>query len=238
MELTMSTPDLEVIPLKMPSNVRQSKRINLTQEAYNRIKNLLYNQELVPGQKVIYEDLARLFKMSTTPIISALSKLEQEGLMVSKFNRGFFVSEISVEEANDLIDARYVLEEYSVQKLIDNYTEGKIEYLDKLREELDSYRPSSYSRKRVYLDSYFHIGISEMAGNAYVKKLLATIFEKIYLRYRTERLPVERQESANREHLLLLDAIRRKDKKGALRVLQQHFRAVRENLINTIIQKE
>jgi DNA-binding GntR family transcriptional regulator len=176
--------------------------------------------------------------MSTTPIISALSKLEQEGLVTSKFNRGFFVSEISVEEANDLIEARWILEEYSVRKLIDTYTEEKFEYLKKLRENLDNYMPSSYTRKRLFLDSYFHIGIAEMAGNAYVSRLLADIFEKIYLRYRTERLPIERQMSANREHMLLLDAIQRKDKEEALKILEQHYMAVRRNLINTIIQKE
>jgi DNA-binding GntR family transcriptional regulator len=44
--------------------------------------------------------------------------------------------------------------------------------------------------------------------------------------------------SANREHMLLLDAIQRKDKEEALKILEQHYMAVRRNLINTIIQKE
>ncbi|MEM2146437.1 MAG: GntR family transcriptional regulator, partial [Candidatus Jordarchaeaceae archaeon] len=85
-----------------------------------KIKEMLYKQKLIPGQKIIYEELAKTFKISLTPIINALSRLEQEGLVVLVHNRGYFVKEISEKEAEDLIEARQSLEEYSIKKLINN----------------------------------------------------------------------------------------------------------------------
>jgi len=226
--------------------VRQSKQLEnpfispkaekkgLISEAYSKIKEMLYNQELIPGQKIIYEDFAKAFHMSTTPIINALSRLEQDGLVVLKFNRGYFVSEISEKEGEDLLETRQVLEEYSIKKLIDTFSERKIRCLEETLEKLKNYRPSSYTKKRLFLDAAFHVKIAEMAGNEIVKDLLNFIYEKIYLRYRTERIPFNRMDEADKEHTMLLKAIKRKDKQMALKVLDDHFVKVKKNLLLTI----
>ena len=206
----------------------------LIAEAYIRIKQMLYKQELVPGQKVIYEDLAQALHMSTTPIINALSRLEQDGLVILKYNRGYFVTEISEKEAEDLIEARQALEEYSIKKLIDTYRDEKMKFLEDLLRKLASYRPNSYTKKRLFMDSAFHVAIAEMAGNQIVKETLRFIFERIYLRYKMERITLNRMNEADREHAMILNAIKRKDKKRALKKLEHHFKKVKYNLYQTI----
>ena len=195
---------------------------------------MLYNQELVPGQKIIYEDLAKAFHMSTTPIINALSRLEQDGLVILKYNRGYFVTEISEKEAEDLLEARHILEGYSIKKLIGTYSEAKIKYLEKILKQLKGYRPSSYTKKRLFMDAAFHVSIAEMAGNEIVRELLNFIYEKIYLRYRTERIPFKRMDEADKEHTLLLHSIKKKNLPSALKVLDDHFIKVKKNLLLTI----
>ena len=212
----------------------KTEKKGLISEAYRKIKRMLYNQELVPGQKIIYEDLARAFNMSTTPIISALSRLEQDGLVILKYNRGYFVSEISEKEAEDLVEARQALEAYSIKKLIDTHSEEKMRFVEEILQELKAYRPSSYTKKRLFLDAAFHVGIAEASGNETVKELLEFIYEKIYLRYRTERIPFRRMDEADREHAMILNAIRKRDKKAALKRLDDHFKIVRRNLFQTI----
>lgn len=207
---------------------------SLTSEAYYKIKQMLYNQGIVPGQKIIYEDLANTFRMSTTPIINALSRLEQDGLVILKYNRGYFVTEISEKEAEYLLEARQALEEYSVKKLIDISTDEKIQFLEKILKRLKAYRPNSYTKKRLFMDSVFHVGIAEMAGNPIVKEMLRFIFERIYLRYRTERIALKRMDEADKEHTILLNAIKKKNLPLALKVLDGHFIKVKKNLLLTI----
>jgi len=53
---------------------------NLIQKAYLQLKNMIFNQRISPGQKLIYRELAMVLGMSSTPMQLALCKLEQEGL--------------------------------------------------------------------------------------------------------------------------------------------------------------
>jgi len=216
-----------------PSHHKPQKK-GLISEAYQKIKEMLYHQELVPGQKIIYEDLARAFHMSTTPIINALSRLEQDGLVILKYNRGYYVTEISEKEAEDLLEARHVLEEYSITKLINTYSGAKIKFLEKILRQLKDYRPSSYTKKRLFMDAAFHVSIAEMSGNRIVVDLLNFIYEKIYLRYRTERIALKRMDEADKEHTILLNAIKKKNIPLALRILDDHFIKVKKNLLLTI----
>jgi DNA-binding GntR family transcriptional regulator len=219
---------------KIASFHPRPEKKGLISEAYQKIKEMLYNQELVPGQKIIYEDLAKALHMSTTPIINALSRLEQDGLVILKYNRGYFVTEISEKEAKDLLEARHILEEYSIKKLIGSYSESKIKYLEKILKQLKGYRPSSYTKKRLFMDAAFHVSIAEMAGNEIVRELLNFIYEKIYLRYRTERIPFNRMDEADKEHTLLIQAIKKKNLTLALKILEDHFIKVKKNLLLTI----
>lgn len=219
---------------KVTSSHHPTEKKGLISEAYQKIKEMLYNQELVPGQKIIYEDLAKAFHMSTTPIINALSRLEQDGLVILKYNRGYFVTEISEKEAEDLLEARHILEEYSIKKLIGTYSETKIKYLEKILKQLKGYRPHSYTKKRLFMDAAFHVGIAEMAGNEIVRELLNFIYEKIYLRYRTERIPFKRMDEADKEHTLLLHSIKKKNLPLSRKVLEDHFIKVKKNLLMTI----
>ncbi|MEO0248901.1 MAG: GntR family transcriptional regulator [candidate division WOR-3 bacterium] len=224
----------KVKALARKTNVNKNRKRSLAAEAYDRIKQMFFNYEIVPGQKILYEDLARLLGMSITPVINALGVLEKEGLVVSKLNRGYYASEVTVEEAMNVIEARKVLEQYCVTKLIDSWSEEKGATLERLLEELSAYRPGSYTRKRLFMDARFHVGIARLAGNGIVEEMLAKLFERVYLRYRVERLPKERMEVANREHETLLDAIRRRDKEDALRALDVHFETIRGNVLGTV----
>ncbi|MFH1625819.1 MAG: GntR family transcriptional regulator, partial [Pseudomonadota bacterium] len=48
-------------------------------KAYTELKGWIFSQRIVPGQKLIYNDLANRLGMSKTPIIYALTRLESEG---------------------------------------------------------------------------------------------------------------------------------------------------------------
>ncbi len=71
--------------------------------------------ELVAGQKLRYQDIARRLLMSQTPVIQALSPSGNEGLVASEANKGFYVPELDLEEARQLYDVRLALEVHLVQ---------------------------------------------------------------------------------------------------------------------------
>nr|MBP8699728.1 GntR family transcriptional regulator [Syntrophorhabdaceae bacterium] len=69
-----------------------------SQIAYQGIRHMLYTEELVPGQKIAYRDLAEKLQLSPTPIIQALRWLELQGFVTHEANRGYYMAPFSLEE--------------------------------------------------------------------------------------------------------------------------------------------
>ncbi len=78
--------------------------------AYKTIKEMMVQSILVPGQKIVLDQLAEKIKLSKTPIINALNRLEREDFVISIRNKGFFIKEISLKEFNELYRVRGALE--------------------------------------------------------------------------------------------------------------------------------
>jgi len=71
---------------------------NLMEKAYWQIKNMIFQQKIAPGQKLIYRDLSKRLDMSKTPIMHALGRLEQEGFVELMPNLGYSVKEMDIQE--------------------------------------------------------------------------------------------------------------------------------------------
>ena len=60
-------------------------------EAVVRLREMILNGKLAPGQRVAEAPLADLLGMSRTPVRQALALLAQEGLLVENETRGYLV---------------------------------------------------------------------------------------------------------------------------------------------------
>ncbi|MDP9846525.1 GntR family transcriptional regulator [Streptosporangium lutulentum] len=76
---------------------------------YERLKQAILTGELVPGQQLVETPLAQWCQVSRTPIREALTRLEQDGLVL-RTDRGLVVRERSPEEILDIYETRIVLE--------------------------------------------------------------------------------------------------------------------------------
>jgi DNA-binding GntR family transcriptional regulator len=75
------------------------KNKNLTLKVYHKIIDLMLDYELVPGQRLVFVDLARRLQVSRTPVNNALSILAQEGYLDFVPNQGYSVHKLSKKEA-------------------------------------------------------------------------------------------------------------------------------------------
>ncbi|KAB2840081.1 GntR family transcriptional regulator, partial [bacterium] len=86
------------------------KYSNLTLKVYHRIIELMLNYEIVPGQRLVFIDLAKQLGVSRTPVNNALSILAQEGYLDFVPNQGYSVHKLTRKEAENLYEFREVLE--------------------------------------------------------------------------------------------------------------------------------
>ena len=198
---------------------------NATNRAYRAIKEMISRYELVPGQKIIYDQLVEKISLSKTPIINALNRLEQEEFVFSIPNRGFFIKAINVEEVAELFEVREALERHVIATSIKNYDPKMLKEIEKAMVAHREYHYEIVTRKRLALDASFHLRIAEMGRNKNLTRILKHVFEHIYLRHRSEQISPQRLIESAEEHRAIFDAIKEKNLSKAKRLMVQHVRA-------------
>lgn len=188
-------------------------------EVYQKIKEMIYNNQLAPGQKLIYSDIGRRLNVSNTPVIQALNRLEASCLVEYKPNKGYFIGEITETEARQLYQARKALEIYIIPTVIENIDARK---LNDIKDEFNKYKETD-RRGLILVDARFHLKIVENAQNEIIHKLLKDIFERIYLKYRPEYLGNTRTKQVIKEHRIILDALKKGDAEYAKAVTERHI---------------
>ena len=208
------------------------KRGIATQEAYDRIKKLISVNELVPGQKIIYADMAKKLNMGVTPVIQALNRLESSNLVKYEPNKGYFVGEITETEVRQLYQAREALEVSVVPAVIQNFNSGK---MDEIRQIFRKRRDVKRPRREVILeDTLFHLTIVRCADNDVINNLLKHVFEQVYLKYRPEYLTDDRIKVLIKEHRVLLDSLMKGNVEETMILVREHIRSGMEYIIQSI----
>lgn len=193
--------------------------------AYRAIKEMISQYRLVPGQKITYDQLVKKLKVSKTPIINALNRLEQEEFVFSIPNRGFFIKEIDIEEVAELFKIREGLEMLVMEACIRNQDPKMMKEIEKAMVAHREYHYDIVTRKRLALDASFHLKIAEMGQNKNLTRLLRHVFEHIYLRHRSEGIHPKRLITAAEEHQKIFEAIKEKNIPKAKKLMLQHVRA-------------
>ncbi|MDC7220671.1 MAG: GntR family transcriptional regulator [Spirochaetales bacterium] len=150
------------------------KSQDLVEKVHSMIRLMILRNQLVPGQKLIQEELAEKLGVSRTPLLSALSKLEKEFLVESLPRRGYYVRKLSRQEELDLFDIRLQLEPLAARRAAANITPKgardlmtRAEISPKQRETMDQKSFCEY-------DYHFHSLIQELSGNEFLHKMTSS----------------------------------------------------------------
>lgn len=191
------------------------------EQAYRRIKDLLFSGKMVPGQKIIYRDLERFLDMSKTPIVGALARLAQEGMVKLEHNRGYYVRKLEKGEVQQLYELRIRMEEIAVEYAIEAVGNGSLTALRKALEAYVAYDCTQYDTHRLRLDIEFHLQIARLGGNAFLEPLLKQLYDQtragLPAVFMTPLIP-----KFVKDHVRIYEALKARDAKLAKAVIRQH----------------
>ncbi|MCF8043127.1 MAG: GntR family transcriptional regulator [Desulfarculaceae bacterium] len=206
----------------------------LVEKAYQQIKLMLLNDELVAGQKLRYQDIAKRLDMSQTPVNLALVRLENEELVHWEANKGYSVPELDLEEARELYELRVLLEGFLVAQAALRVTDDNLAELRLLLDGHRSVRGEVYCRERLWCDARIHMAIARFSGHKNGVSYLHQLFDRIYLRYRPERLSIERLTEAEQQHEDLFKALTAHDVEQAKEVMTHHISMGQQRMLRGI----
>lgn len=207
---------------------------NLNNVVYQKIKQMMLDYEITPGQRLTFADLAEKLGVSRTPVNNALSLLNKEGFLDFTPNQGYTVHQITKEEADQLYELRTILELGAIEKTIHNLTPAKFKELEKRERLFKQAVDENQSRGRFSLDEEFHAYIVEMSGNYYLAEYFREVYQRIFLRHRIRPLKGERVVQVPAEHRELVEAIGQRDVERAKRIVAEHIESGKQYIYSFI----
>ena len=89
-----------------------------SERAYRHVKERVLNGKLPGGELISEGEIAEALGMSRTPVRAAFAQLESEGLLRLYPKRGALVVPVSAQELEDVIETRWVIERYAIERAI------------------------------------------------------------------------------------------------------------------------
>ena len=198
---------------------------SLHEEVATRLRNMIFERQLAPGQWIDELALARDWQISRTPLREALKVLAAEGLVLPVPRQGCKVAEMSEDEANQLLPIMALLEGRCAYEAVRKAGEADIRRLQQLHAQLERHAAAQDIEAYYRANHEFHSAVQALAANRWLDRATGDLRRFVrLLRGRQLHWPGRIEASIN-EHRVLLDAIVQRDAARAERVMHDHLMA-------------
>ncbi len=203
--------------------------------AQRELERRIISGEIRVGAKLNEASIATALGVSRGPVREAFRALDQAGLVRVEKNRGVFVRQVSLEEANEIYEVRAVLE-----GLIGRLAAQRIdaEELDRLRAIVKKMHAQEKGRKAeayFLLNVEFHDLLARAARNGALLTNYRSVVNQLDLYRRatlsrsTDNIPI-----STRDHEAIVVAIAARDAAKAERMMIDHVLQSRERLARAL----
>lgn len=215
-------------------NNPKKRRPNLSEIAYDEIKEMILSGEVAQGQRILLDEISERLNLSITPIREALNKLAQEDLIQITPRTSHAVISLDAKDATDILQLRLLLETFAFQTAGDNLAEFPVQ---RFREMFQRPELAQNYKEFVQYDAEFHSAIVAASNNKKLGKLYAYLQNLVLVELIAAAQIRGRIEAALEEHLKILDAIEARNVDLALDALRGHLKTVGKILSTTQVKK-
>jgi GntR family transcriptional regulator of vanillate catabolism len=215
------------------------QRLKVTQ----RIREMILQGELAPGQRVPEAAIAARLGMSRTPVRQSLPALAEEGLLVKVGRQGYAVRVFTINEIITALDIRAALEGMAARMLVergvshilirrlrDCLTEGDVLFA---KRRLDAGEEIAYGR----INMRFHTAIVEGADNAMIGDLIARLHRVPFVAPTTIAFDKKNSEEmydqlfqAHRQHRAITEAMENGESARVEALLKEHVYSQKDSM--------
>ena len=194
------------------------------------LERMILAGDLPAGAKLNEATIAELLGVSRGPVREAFRALEESGLVRLEKNRGVFVRQIDVKEADEIYELRAVLDEFVGRRVAATARPEHVRALRALIDRMD--RAASNDD----LDAYhvaniaFHDKLVELAGNAKLLFTYRRLVNELSLYRRTALAQAGALPLSSHQHHDIVEKIAAGQAAAAGRALYEHVIGSRERM--------
>lgn len=189
-------------------------------EILYRMREAIISGQIKLGGHINESDIAKQMEISRIPVREALRKLEQEGLVVRKTNKGCFVTTFTEQDVKEVFSLRATLECMAFEWAIPEMTPQDVQ---ELKDQIEQQKQAIFNKdydELTHLDMHFHEYICRKANHSrllkawYEQNAQCQMLLNLLYRHLGEFTP----DTINVEHGQLIEAIENNDSKRAIAI--------------------
>lgn len=199
----------------------------------DQLRELIVQGAFRPGQQVNESALANQLSTSRGPLREALQRLCQEGILVSKRNRGVFVLELSKEDVKEIYAVREAVELAAANSLLDSGSEQITNTCRELKgiiRNMAKQVAASDWQAIARLDMQFHTAFVSGAGNTRLIRIYETLAAESRMCILSLEVAYPRVDELVQEHQGILDLLEAADRPGLQKAIKRHMHKAVEDL--------
>ncbi|MEY3427552.1 MAG: putative HTH-type transcriptional regulator YdfH [Pseudomonadota bacterium] len=206
-------------------------RTSLHAEVTARLRSLIVESFIKPGERVPELEISKDMGVSRTPIREALKVLASEGLVELLPLRGAVVKSFSAKDAADMLEVMGMLESFAAQKAC-QAEQKRIDHVLAMHEKMKVLYTKGKRPEYFELNQKIHDALVDMADNESLSMVHNTLSKRMRsLRYSGNSTP-DNWRGALDDHELIAQALGQRDAKKMKKAVEAHF----ENTIKRVVK--
>ena len=192
------------------------------QHALDGLRRAIVAGELRPGQRVLQEDIAERLGVSVATVREALRVLEQEGQVGYRPRRGYFVTELRIEDLEEIYDLRQVLEERAARRALPTLDEDALARIALAAKDCEVAAERGDVAAELEANRRFHFGLLESPDQVHSMRLIRLLWDSTEAYRAMYYNAAEERRNAVHAHDEILKAARRGDADALVAEMDAH----------------
>ena len=198
-----------------------SEPIQLTLRAAALIRGMIFDGDLLPGEKLRQVELAERIGVSRSPLREALRTLESEGLLAYEMNRGYMVARLEPSEVAELYHMRALLEHELMMSIL-RPPRDILDVLEKHNETMMAAIRQEDIAEIMRANRDFHFTIFELSPLKQFRREIARLWQLSEgYRHWWWHMP-DAAARIDREHRQIISTLRRFDRERLVQLCDAH----------------
>ena len=216
-----------------------SEKVVTRDKVYSILSKAIFRGDLKPGQRLVESKLAKLMKVSRTPVREAIIELIQKGLAVPSPPKGVKVAPLpTTKELAEFYDISSVLRGLAARKAAYNITPREIKQLQEIILQSEQSLKEGSLKEIFKLNKKFHQTIEKSSNNKELLFLLDNLYKRSRERFSEILSRKKRQKKSIEEHKVILEALIKRDEELAEQLMRKHIENGKEDLLQQIELQE
>ena len=213
-----------------------SEKVVTRDKVYSILSKAIFRGDLKPGQRLVESKLAKLMKVSRTPIREAIIELVQKGLAVPSLPKGVKVAPLpTMKDLTEFYDIRGVLRGLAARKAAKNITMKEIAHLEENIIKMEDLLLGKSIRRIAKSNIEFHQIIEHRSKNRELILLLDNLQKRSRENFTVIISKRDRQKAAIQEHKAIVAALIKKDGILVEKLMKKHAENAKKALEKEII---